>query len=482
MEGEDEIEIKQNYLRQEIIEKGYSPDEFANYLEKIGGENASDLNSYSLEDLQKIVQNFKESQDLAKQNEEKEEKEIKEEEKNIEIKKEEKLEKKEIKEEIIEKEKKEEKEEKEKKEEKEEFIEDTDEDLWGNKIETKTKIPNLIIKCRKFESSELLDNKEKIKVHITNVEIKKDGLFSMSYYEFTIKNDLLDLDLKRRTDDFIWIKNKLTSFYPNIFVPPIPKIKTKKDEEYIQKKIYYLQSFINYIINNDILLSSQIFQDFISLSYAQFKHSKAAFDLVTPIKKLSDIISYDGNLDIAVLPEIDKKAYEINNEIMKKVGIYNKLNLCLKETIDLIYQLKQKYLNLSNIFDELSHFDTKSDIIKNHKTNYTFTKLKGTFINSANEYEKKMNYFEVYIRRFFKYIKNEINEFNYMYKDYNEARKTFIDRTEKKNIVVDDEFKSLKNYFGFSLNVVYNEYLNLNKVIELRIKEHFSDNSKYLNI
>ena len=218
------------------------------------------------------------------------------------------------------------------------------------------------------------------------------------------------------------------------------------------------------------------------MSYAQFKHSKAAFDLVTPIKKLSDIISYDGNLDIAVLPEIDKKAYEINNEIMKKIGIYNKLNLCLKETIDLIYQLKQKYLNLSNIFDELSHFDTKSDIIKNHKTNYTFTKLKGTFINSANEYEKKMNYFEVYIRRFFKYIKNEINEFNYMYKDYNEARKTFIDRTEKKNIVVDDEFKSLKNYFGFSLNVVYNEYLNLNKVIELRIKEHFSDNSKYLNI
>jgi hypothetical protein len=103
MEGEDEIEIKQNYLRQEIIEKGYSPDEFANYLEKIGGENASDLNSYSLEDLQKIVQNFKESQDLAKQNEEKEEKEIKEEEKNIEIKKEEKLEKKEIKEKILEK-------------------------------------------------------------------------------------------------------------------------------------------------------------------------------------------------------------------------------------------------------------------------------------------------------------------------------------------------------------------------------------------
>ena len=89
MEGKDDIEIKQNYLRQEIIEKGYSPDGFANYLEKIGGENASDLNSYSLEDLQKIVQNFKDSQDLPKQKEEiemKKDKEIKEEEKNIKIK------------------------------------------------------------------------------------------------------------------------------------------------------------------------------------------------------------------------------------------------------------------------------------------------------------------------------------------------------------------------------------------------------------
>ena len=370
----------------------------------------------------------------------------------------------------------------EKNDQKEEYIGDTDEDLWGNKIETKPKIHNLIIKCRKFEPSDLINSREKLKVYISNVEIKKDGLFSMSYYEFTIKNDLLEDELKRKTDDFIWLKNKLNSFYPNIFVPPIPKIKTKKDEGYIQKKIYYLQSFINYIINNDILLSSQIFQDFISLSYAQFKHSKAAFDLLTPIKRLGDIISSDGNLDIAILPEIDKKAFEINVEIEKKNGLYSRLNLCLKQTIDLIYQLKEKYLNLSQIFDELSLFDSKSEIIKSDKTNYTFTKLKGIFANCASEYEKKINYFEVHMRRFFKYTKNEITEFNHLYKEYNSSRETFIDITDKKNIVINDEFKSLKNYFGFTLNVVYNEYLNLSKEIELRIKEHFSDTSKYLNI
>ena len=454
MEEKDEIlEAKQNYLRQEIIEKGFSPDEFANFLSKTKGEDSADLNSYSLEDLQDIVRKFKEPKELEKE--------------KIEI---EKIEEEKIKEEKI------------KKEEEDEDICADDEDLWGNKIEKKTKIPNLIIKCRKFEPSELINKRDKLKVHITNVEIKKDGIFSLSYYEFSIKNDLLNLDFKRRTDDFFWVKNKLTSFYPNIFVPPIPKIKTKNDGEYIQKKIYYLQSFINYIIGNDLLLSSQLFQDFISLSYKEFKNSKAAFDLLSPPKSFGEMISSDGNLDIAVLPEIDKKAYNIKDEIDKRIGIYNKLNTKLKETIDLIYQLKEKYSSISNIFDELSHFDSKSEILKYDKTNYDFIKLKRIFINCANEYEKKMNYFEVYIRRFFKYIKNEINEFNYMYKNYDEIRKTYIDMTEKKNLVIDDDFIILKKYFGFNLNVVYNEYINLNKVIGLKIKDHFTTTSKYLNI
>ena len=481
------IEKKQNYLRQEIIEKGYSPEEFANFLDKIKGDNAADLNSYTLEDLSRIVQQFKESKEQIKKEILKEEPkeqikhEIKKEESNEPVKKEiPREDNKEIKQQEIKKEKSKDSENKEILN--EEYIGNEDEDLWGNKIENKTKQSNLMIKCRKFENSELLNNREKLRVQIINVEIKKDGLFSSSYYEFSIKNELLNIDFKRRTNDFIWLKNKLTIFFPNIFIPPLPKIKTKKDEEYIQKKIYYLQSFINHILNNDILLSSQIFQDFISLSYNEFKNSREAFDMLTPPKVPEDMITIDGNLDVSVLAEIDKKTYDISNEIAKKYDLYNKLNIYLKEVIDIIYQLKTKYLEISNIFNQLSHFDSKSEIIKNDKTNYYFTKLKGIFINSATEYEKKINYFEVYIRRFFKYIKDEINEFNYMYKNYDKIRTTFIDATDKKYFAEDDNFKSLKKNFGFILNSVYSEYKNLAKVINLRIKEHFSDNSKFLNI
>ena len=75
------LEEKQNYLRNEIIEKGYSPDEFANLLIKEKGDNASDLNLWSSEDLQRIVKQFQDSQNMEKLDFQKEEniKEFKEE-------------------------------------------------------------------------------------------------------------------------------------------------------------------------------------------------------------------------------------------------------------------------------------------------------------------------------------------------------------------------------------------------------------------
>ena len=469
------LEEKQNYLRNEIIEKGYSPDEFANLLIKEKGDNASDLNLWSSEDLQRIVKQFQDSQNMEKLDFQKEEdkKEFKEENKK-ESKKDNKEEsKKEIKEENNEKTK-------EKNE--EEYIESIDEDLWGNKIEPKTKPINCIIKCKKLDPSDLIEKRDKLKVRVTNVEIKKDGIFSSSYNEFTIKNDYLNMDFKRKMDDFVWLKDKLALFYPNIFIPPLPKFKAKKDENYIERKIYYLQNFINYIINNDILLSSDIFQDFISLPIDEFKNTKSTINKMAPPKGIEQIITLDGNINITIIPEIDKKANDINDEIQKKVELFNKLNSSIIETNYIINQLREKCLNLSKIFNELSQFYLKSPIIKNDKNNFNFTKLKGIFSSCAEEYSKKMSYFEIYIRRFFKEIKHELNEFNYLYKKYENARNTFIDVSGRENVSHDDNYKNLQKYFGFTLNIIYDEYQNLNKLHNFRIKEHFSKTSKYLNI
>ena len=235
-----------------------------------------------------------------------------------------------------------------------------------------------------MDNSKLINKKEEIKIEIISAEIKKDGLFSSSYYEFTIKNELKNIEIKRKMNDFFWLKKKLINFYPNIFIPPLPKFKIKKDEKYINRKIYYLQCFLNYLINNDILLFSDLFSDFFSLSETEFINFRQKIDKIKPPKGIEEIITLDGTFDIAIIPDIDKKAYTINNEIAKKNELFNKLNLCLKETINQMNMIKQKFLQLSNIFQEMCQFWLKSDIIINDKMNINFLLLKDTFKKYAD--------------------------------------------------------------------------------------------------
>jgi hypothetical protein len=56
---ESDIEIKQNFLRTEIMDQGFNPDEFLEFLIVKKGENAADLELWSIDELSEIVKEFK---------------------------------------------------------------------------------------------------------------------------------------------------------------------------------------------------------------------------------------------------------------------------------------------------------------------------------------------------------------------------------------------------------------------------------------
>ena len=55
----ENIEEKQLFLRNEIIAQGYNPEAFSNYMGSLRGENALDLETWSFQDLQRVVNDFK---------------------------------------------------------------------------------------------------------------------------------------------------------------------------------------------------------------------------------------------------------------------------------------------------------------------------------------------------------------------------------------------------------------------------------------
>ena len=51
-------EQKQNYLRTEIIDKGYDPEEFSSYISSIKGEDGIDLSLWTMQELENVVKDF----------------------------------------------------------------------------------------------------------------------------------------------------------------------------------------------------------------------------------------------------------------------------------------------------------------------------------------------------------------------------------------------------------------------------------------
>ena len=54
-----DLETKQQYLRSEIIDQGYDPNDFSAFMGNIRGEDALDLDKWSFVDLQTVVAQFK---------------------------------------------------------------------------------------------------------------------------------------------------------------------------------------------------------------------------------------------------------------------------------------------------------------------------------------------------------------------------------------------------------------------------------------
>ena len=55
----DDLEAKQQYLRSEIIDQGYNPEDFSAYMGNIRGEEGLNIENWSFSDLQQVVNQFK---------------------------------------------------------------------------------------------------------------------------------------------------------------------------------------------------------------------------------------------------------------------------------------------------------------------------------------------------------------------------------------------------------------------------------------
>ena len=485
---EETLRQKQLFLRENILEKGYSTDDFMDLLHYKKGEEGLDLNNWTMKDLSLVVKEF-----ISHENPYDNQDNIKP---NIET------------------------------------DEDYEEKCLQKYREQKQKENQEYGNCTKIEKSNLSRNNDVIKIKVNlpnNDDIKENGEFIVE----TIPNRY---QVKRKFSDFEWILNFLNEEFLNYIIPQLSKKNygEKYNEEKALKRTRALKKFLEGIALHPTLKHIKIFNDFLSIdSEVDFLEAKKKYksNIQSSEKEkkvsLDEIKSLSGKTKISINKE--KEVYFMNIKDITKIneGLIKKINKAYKNLIQIMNNACEKMKEISDLW-KLLH--DKS--IKYYETTYTIESY--NLMNKIMEEllvseTKKISMFNTNFREYFRFVKNEFQSLNnlankvdnYKEKYYKAAEKLKEDKEKlykekdinswglnendlkHKNVFLNNKelalskmkpeetnnVLNLKNVYGAYLNSLIDEYERIrllngqkNKENTIKILKFLSGNFKFINI
>ena len=355
---DEEIQQKQMLLQTEIIDKNLDKTSFINFcLSK--KENGDDLSNWTLSELQAIVKEFAESQNQAQPQVTLEEK--------ITVQKGKEGE--DINKESVEK------------------IEKFNADEAKNFKEK-------IIECRKLDKTAL--NDQNIIVEVKNPTEKAGGVFSKSYILYDVTTTPLNWTVQRRFSDFDALRLILVKYYPSYHVPPLPSKKIGNrnfDLDFIQKRMKFLNLFINNVVKREEFKASEILVAFLSYTdRGKFEAKFKEYQTQVPSSYVEDYKNLEGKVTISHDEGNEKyftnisKYFRLQQQIFQRLnqglkGFYNALNTACESLTEV-----HKYFEIMHVLNTrvlmkqtiTKSFEEQKELVKTHmKDFFKFVKLEG---------------------------------------------------------------------------------------------------------
>ena len=299
------------------------------------------------------------------------------------------------------------------------------------------------IQCQILEKSKLSDIE--VKSIISNPRKINDSLLKNSYLIYDITTPKLNWFVNRRYSDFIWLREILISLFPTVLIPQLPKKKIgnrRFEEDFVQKRLKGLQNFLDEILKNEILKTSDPLITFLSFSERGFFEQQ--MKVLTPkninVDSILGIKSFTGKIEVADLENDqfnNSKTYFTSIENFftfqedELRNIKNNLNEYNIHMVEVCKHLEQ----MENGFSRLSQFYSKANLSKDicnvfEQYQIFFKNWKRIQINQTSIIRNKLI-------EYFKYIKNKglslielIKKQNEVQTDYNKIKEELMNKKE----------------------------------------------------
>ena len=375
------------------------------------------------------------------------------------------------------------------------------------------------VSCSIYEKSELckLDN---IKIEMTIGEKVPGTFFSKAYTTYIIVTSPSNFKVRRRYSDFEWLRQVLINMYSSNVIPPIPKKNKiggdRFDELFLDKRLRTLEKFLNLLLTDPIIRDSQILYDFLSIEEeSKFNNRKKYYSNYKLPMNLSDFKSPNGKLNVTINEEVEIFYQNIKDNTELNQDLLTKLNTNIKQLSLEMTNVFNKMDQITKICDELFMNSIKYYDINEIKVSYY--QLKDMFKNWSTTLRKECVLLNVNVREYFKYSKNLFRSMKEMlntvdmYKQtYYKSKRNLITKKEElfkrsdvskwdlgpnKNISIVSLLKdknvalpkmlysetkavnSMKQMYGYYLNRATSEFERIRKLIGLGHRQNISENS-----
>ena len=106
--------------------------------------------------------------------------------------------------------------------------------------------------------------------------------------------------VKRNYLDFEWLRDILLKLYNWNFIPSLPNLylyNKNNEDEFFKECIRNLEKFMNYLLSDKIIKSSQILYDFLCKeNEKEFSKIKKEFENITPNNDIQNYQSVNGKM------------------------------------------------------------------------------------------------------------------------------------------------------------------------------------------
>ena len=391
MEEGDEIQAKQTLLQTEIIEKNYDKTAFINFcLSK--KENGDDLNNWTVDELTEIVREFVNSQQTQT---EVPSSEPKAEGENQEIKKEdiEKMEK--------------------------------------FNAEEQKNFKEKTINCRKLEKTQLNDNK--LVITVRNPKEMDGGVFGKNYVLYEVHTDPFGWVVLRRFSDFDNLRKLIAKHFPSFYVPPLPNKKMgnrRFDQDFIIKRMKFLNLFINNLVQSESFKSSEILMAFLSYEdRGKFESKFKEYTTQQPSSYVEEYKTLDGKVTISHDEGNEKYFTNINKYFRLQGQILDRLNFSLKMFFNNMNQVAESLQDVQKNFEILHVLNTR--VLMKQTITKSYEEMSCFFKNYRKILIKQNDMVKNHMKDFFKYINLEGKAYNELIERREELKAKYTAENQK---------------------------------------------------